>query len=70
MQNKENADDDPSSGFYGRSLNLTLELLRCEREAALGLRAQGRINDEVLRVLEHEMDLRETELALASEASA
>ena len=70
LQNRENADQDPSSGFYGRSLNLTLELLRCEREAALGLRAQGRINDEVLRVLEHEMDLRETELALASEASA
>jgi hypothetical protein len=70
LQNWENADDDPSSAFYGRSLDLTLELLRCEREAALGLRAQGRINDEVLRTLEHEMDLRETELALASEASA
>ncbi len=54
----------------GARSNLTLELLRCEREAALALRGEGRINDEVLRALEHEMDLRETELALASEASA
>ncbi len=51
---------------YGRSLDLTLELLRCEREAALALRGEGRINDEVLRVLEHEMDLRESQLTLAS----
>jgi hypothetical protein len=49
---------------------LTLELLRCEREAALALRGEGRINDEVLRVLEHEMDLRESELALQAEATA
>ncbi len=70
LQAEETAAEDASPGQYGRSLDLTLELLRCEREAALALRGEGRINDEVLRVLEHEMDLRETELALQAEASA
>jgi NhaP-type Na+/H+ or K+/H+ antiporter len=64
------APDDPISAHYGRSLLLSLDLLRTERETALKLRAEGRINDEVLRLLEHEMDLRESELSLASEASA
>jgi CPA1 family monovalent cation:H+ antiporter len=70
LQGRENAEVDPASDQYGRSLDLTLELLRCEREAALALRGEGRINDEVLRVLEHEMDLRESELALQAEATA
>jgi hypothetical protein len=51
-------------------LDLTLALLRTERETALGLRTAGRINDEVLRQLEHELDLRESQLALSSEATA
>ena len=63
---KESADAVETAGQYGRSLDLTLELLRCEREAALALRGEGRINDEVLRLLEHEMDLRESELTLQS----
>ena len=70
LQGKEEAEQADEAGQYGRSLDLTLELLRCEREAALALRGEGRINDEVLRVLEHEMDLRESQLTLASEASA
>jgi Na+/H+ antiporter len=65
-----NAAEDDSSGQYGRALGLNLELLRTERETALSLRSEGRINDEVLRLLEHELDLRESQLALASEASA
>lgn len=70
LQGRETAEADASPGQYGRSLDLTLELLRCEREAALALRGEGRINDEVLRSLEHEMDLRESELTLQFEASA
>jgi CPA1 family monovalent cation:H+ antiporter len=70
LQGKEAPEEESMAGQYGRSIDLTLELLRCEREAALALRSEGRIDDEVLRVLEHEMDLRETELSLAFEASA
>jgi len=34
-------------------------LLRVERQTAVRLRNQGRINDEILRELERELDLRE-----------
>jgi hypothetical protein len=33
--------------------------LRIERQTAIQLRDEGKINDEVLRQLEHELDLRE-----------
>jgi len=41
---------------------VSLELLRAEREAAIRLREEGRINDDVLRQIEHELDLREARL--------
>ncbi|MFZ0881158.1 MAG: cation:proton antiporter, partial [Candidatus Acidiferrales bacterium] len=41
------------------------ELMRVERKTAVRLRNEGRINDEVLRKLEHELDLSETRLALS-----
>ena len=40
-----------------------LETLRIERETLIGLRDEGRINDDVLRRLEHELDLNESRLA-------
>ena len=55
---------------YGRALEVKRDLLRAEREAALSLRAAGRISDEVLRLIERELDLRESELTLAAESSA
>ena len=55
---------------YGRVLEVNRDLLRAEREAALSLRAAGRISDEVLRLIERELDLRESELTLAAESSA
>ena len=33
-----------------------------ERDTAVGLRDQGRINDEVLRQIERDLDLREAQL--------
>jgi CPA1 family monovalent cation:H+ antiporter len=45
---------------YRNSLDLSLELLRVERETAVQLRNNGRINDEVLRHLLRELDLSET----------
>jgi len=45
-----------------RLREVSLELLRAEREAAIRLREEGRINDDVLRQIEHELDLREARL--------
>jgi NhaP-type Na+/H+ or K+/H+ antiporter len=41
------------------------ELLPLERRTAVRLRNEGRINDEVLRKIEHELDLSESRLALS-----
>jgi len=48
-----------------RHRSLLGELLRVERRTAVSLRNAGRINDEVLRKLEHELDLSETRLELS-----
>jgi monovalent cation/hydrogen antiporter len=52
---------------HERYVELTLETLRVERDAAIQLRDEGRINDDVLRRLERELDLNESRLALAEE---
>ena len=44
-----------------RHNRLMRELLRVERQTAVRLRNEGRINDETLRELEHELDLREVQ---------
>lgn len=45
---------------------LVRELLRAERETAIRLRDEHRISDDVLRRIEHEMDLSEARLAPAA----
>jgi monovalent cation/hydrogen antiporter len=50
------------NGHYARFIDLSRELIGIERRAAVQLRNDGRINDEVLRLLEHELDLNETRL--------
>src|SRR5438270_572499 len=52
-------EDDGSGKAREKYEELTRELLQVEREAALRLRKEGRISDEVLRQLEHDVDLRE-----------
>ena len=52
-------EDDGSGKAREKYEELTRELLQVEREAALRLRNEGRISDEVLRQLEHDVDLRE-----------
>jgi hypothetical protein len=47
---------------YARFLDLSLELIQIERQTAVRLRNEGRINDEVLRQLERELDLNEVRL--------
>jgi CPA1 family monovalent cation:H+ antiporter len=63
---KEDTEDAPKSNEeLDRYRALIGELLRIERKTAVSLRDDGRINDEVLRKLEHELDLSETRLALS-----
>jgi monovalent cation/hydrogen antiporter len=47
---------------HDRYVELSREALRVERETAIGLRNEGRINDEVLRRIERELDLSESRL--------
>jgi CPA1 family monovalent cation:H+ antiporter len=63
---KETGEHDELSGKeLGRYRELLGEMLRLERKTAVALRNEGRINDEVLRKLEHELDLSETRLTLS-----
>ncbi|QNI31512.1 Na+/H+ antiporter [Alloacidobacterium dinghuense] len=48
-------------------LSLSLEALRVERETAIRLRNEGRINDTVLRRIERELDLNESRLVNTEE---
>jgi monovalent cation/hydrogen antiporter len=59
---KEEAD----TGAYKRFLELSLELLRVERETAIRLRNSGRINDQALRQLLRELDLSEAKYRAAA----
>ncbi|HKQ92702.1 MAG TPA: hypothetical protein VJZ77_18725 [Blastocatellia bacterium] len=47
------------SARHRRSVELSRELLNVERRTAIRLRNEGRINDELLRQIEHELDLAE-----------
>jgi CPA1 family monovalent cation:H+ antiporter len=52
---------------HDRHVELSLEALRVERETAIRLRDEGRINDEVLRRIERELDLSESRIASSAE---
>ena len=52
---------------HGRHVALSLEALRVERETAVRLRNEGRINDLVLRRIERELDLNESILVQSEE---
>ena len=58
----ETLGDAPNPAEYRRHIELSRDLLRVERQTAVRLRNQGRINDESLRKLEHELDLSEAHL--------
>jgi hypothetical protein len=48
-----------------RHRQVLADLLSVERKTAARLRSDGRIHDEVLRNIEHELDLRETHMGLS-----
>ena len=59
----DDSEDSRAAASNRRRLReVSLELLRAERDAAIRLREEGRINDDVLRQIEHELDLREARL--------
>ena len=58
-------DDELSNKQMARYRALIGELLKMERKTAVGLRNDGRINDEVFRKIEHELDLSETRLEIS-----
>ncbi len=60
VDGKEDDQAGLSPKHHERLERISRELLRLERQTAVHLRNQGRINDETLRTLEHELDLRET----------
>ena len=51
--------EDSHSDHHQRFVKLSRDLMREERQTAVRLRNQGRINDELLRDLERELDLSE-----------
>ena len=59
----QGSEERENESHHGRHEALALEALRVERETALRLRDEGRIHDEILRKLEHELDLDETRIA-------
>jgi CPA1 family monovalent cation:H+ antiporter len=64
LRGADNVEIGANPAAYGRHIALTREMLRAERQAAIKLRNEGRINDEVLRKVEHELDLNEKRLSL------
>ncbi|MCU1287197.1 MAG: Na+/H+ antiporter [Acidobacteriales bacterium] len=62
--------DERSAASYARLLDFSLELNQVERQAAVRLRNEGRINDEVFRELERELDLTEVRLQERSQHMA
>jgi Na+/H+ antiporter len=60
-----NADEDPRSLHHQRYRALMGELLNVQRSTVTRLRDQGRINDEVLRRVERELDLQAVRLSIA-----
>lgn len=66
-----NLNEDGSTGglaptFYNQYVEVIRELLKIERQTAVQLRNERRISDELLRELEHELDLSESKFAKRS----
>ena len=52
--------DETALDDHNRYIELSREAMRVERDTAVLLRNEGRINDEVLRRIERELDLSES----------
>ena len=67
LADEADGQDDIGGRFYKRFNDLSHELLSIERARAVQLRNQRRISDELLREIEHELDLGEARLTAKSE---
>lgn len=61
-QREHGSNDEAGPDFHSRYLELSRELLKIERQRAIQLRNRGRIGDDLLRQIEHELDLSEARL--------
>jgi CPA1 family monovalent cation:H+ antiporter len=66
ISNQRDEPNKSSREVRGSYLDLSRDLLGTERQTAIQLRDEGRISDEVLHRLEHELDLSETRLKPAT----
>ncbi|MEI9975931.1 MAG: Na+/H+ antiporter [Ignavibacteriota bacterium] len=66
LQPRDESQEDAAE--HDLHIGLSLEALRVERETAIRLRDEGRINDEVLRRIERELDLSESGAVVEGEA--
>src|SRR5262249_48200466 len=57
---------DVRSALYGRYIELSRQLPQVERRTAIRLRNERRINDELLRQIERELDLAEARLLISN----
>jgi monovalent cation/hydrogen antiporter len=65
LSNGKDDSEEMTAKQMGRYRSLLGELLHEERKTAIRFRNEGRISDEVLRKIEHELDLSETRLELS-----
>jgi CPA1 family monovalent cation:H+ antiporter len=63
-ESEADSDQHESAAHVARYKDLLQQLIRVERETAVRLRNEGRLNDEDLRRMEHELDLSEMRLSL------
>jgi CPA1 family monovalent cation:H+ antiporter len=63
-ESEADSDQHESAAHVARYKDLLQQLIRVERETAVRLRNEGRLNDEALRRMEHELDLSEMRLSL------
>jgi CPA1 family monovalent cation:H+ antiporter len=57
------------AAVHNRQTGLSLEVFRIERETVIRLRDEGRINDEVMRRIERELDLAESRTAAENDVT-
>jgi CPA1 family monovalent cation:H+ antiporter len=62
------SDEEDEEPDHARYIKLKLEALRVERQTAIRLRDEGRINDEVLRHIERDLDLSESRIGGSTHA--
>ena len=64
----DGSETDQDATIHSKHIELSREVQQVERQAAIRLRNEGRINDAVLRRIERELDLRESQFSSGFES--